>query len=129
MEHVHPANHGWLIHEWKCINCPRNATNLGIDLDQDLVHDRPQIFALRNGVAQDNLRRNWELLKQESLDVIVEGVLAFGTGDEQYDCLHVGVEFGLEFLSPVICLHGVLDLEDFGLSFLVAKLLKNLVHG
>ena len=75
MEHVHSAHHSRLIHKWQVVDCPRNTTDLGVDLNEDLVDDRPQVFALRDGIAKHDLGWNGELSQEESLDVIIEAVL------------------------------------------------------
>lgn len=129
MENVHPANHGRFVHKRKVVYCPRNASNLCIDLDQDLVDDRPQILTLGDGVAEDNLGWDWEFRQEESLDVIIEGVLSFCSWQKQHYSLDRWVQLGLEFSGPSACVHATLDLEDFRLCALVAELLEHLLHG
>ena len=80
MENVHSTDHGRLVHEWEIVNSPGNASNLGSDLDEDLVDDGSEVLSLGNGVAKHDLGRYWEFRQQESLDVIVERSLSFLTG-------------------------------------------------
>ena len=112
MEHVHAANHSWLVHEGEIGHGPRDATNLGVDLDEDLVDNGAQVLALCDGVAQHDLGGHSEFGQKESLDVIVEGILALGPRHEKHNSLHIGVQLGLELLDllphgvylPLMCL-------------------------
>ncbi len=101
MEHVHTAHHGWLVHEWQVVNRPGNTTDLCVDLNEDLVDDRPQVLALRDGIAQHDLGWNGELSQEESLNVIVKWILPLLTRHEEDDSLHIRVKLGLELFGPV----------------------------
>ena len=128
MEDIHSAHHCGLVHEWKVVDGPRNTTDLGIYLDQDLVYDRPQILALSDGIAQHYLRWNGELGQEESLDVIVQRVPPLLPRHEQDHCLHLVIHLGFEFLSPSAGIHATLDLEDFRSCTLITELLQYLVQ-
>jgi len=61
VEDIHATNHSGFVHVGKFINSPRDATNLGCDLDEDLVDDGAKVLTLGNSVAEHNLRGNREL--------------------------------------------------------------------
>ena len=129
MEHIHPAHHSWLVHEWEVVHSPGNTTNLGVDLNENLVDNRSEVLAFCDGVAQHDLRGDWELSQEESLNVIVQLTLAFLAWQQKNDSLNVRVNLGLQLFDPVVSLLGIaLDYEDIRLSTLIAKLLQNLFH-
>ena len=128
MEDVHAANHSWLVHEGQIGHGPRDATNLGVDLDEDLVDNGAQILALCNSVAQHNLGGHSEFSQKEPLDVIVQGILALGPRHEQHNSLHIGIQLSLELLDPGISVDATFDDECLRLSTLIAELLQHQVH-
>lgn len=128
MEDVHAANHSWLVHEGQIGHCPRDATNLGVDLDEDLVDNGAQVLTLCDGIAQHNLGGHSEFSQKEPLDVIVQGILALGPRHEQHNSLHIGIQLSLELLDPGISVDATFDDECLRLSTLIAELLQHLVH-
>jgi len=128
VEDVHAANHSWLVHEGEISNGPRDASDLGIDLDEDLVHDGAQVLALSDGVAQNNLGGNRKFGQKESLDVIVQCVLSLCPRHEKYNSLHIRVQLCLQLLDPGTSVHATLDDESLRLSILIGELLQHLVH-
>ena len=72
MEHVHSADHCRSTHQGQIVNSPGNTSDLGINLDQDLVHNWPQIFALLDGPGQYCLAGHRDISQEEFLDVIIE---------------------------------------------------------
>ena len=128
MEDVHAANHSWLVHEGEICNGPRDATNLGVDLDEDLVDDGAQVLAFGDGVAQHDLGGHSEFSQKEPLDVIVQGILALCPRHEKHNSLHIRVQLSLELLDPGISIVATFDYECLRLSTLIAELLQYLVH-
>lgn len=128
MEDVHAAHHCGLFHERQVVDCPGNTTDLGVDLDQDLVHDRSQVLAFGDGIAQHDLGRNGKLGQEESLDVIIQSIFAFRPRHEEDDSLHVRVQLCLQFLDPCIGVVTALNNEGLRLSTLVPELLQHLIH-
>ena len=60
MENVHSTDHGGLVHEWEVVNSPGDSSDLGSDLDENLVDDGPEVLSLGDGVAQHDLGRDRE---------------------------------------------------------------------
>lgn len=72
VEDVITANHCWLVSEGHSRNGPRLATELRIDLNQNLVDDGSQVLASSDRVVKDDLRRNWHLLEEFCLDLVIQ---------------------------------------------------------
>lgn len=105
MENVHATDHCRLTHKWKTVYSPRDTADLRIHLNQNLANNTAQIFAFLDSANKYNLRRNWELLKQEALHVIVKRALALLPWKQEHYHLDANFERLLELLSPVVRLH------------------------
>lgn len=130
MVDVHSADHRWLVsHEREVLNSPWDATNLGVDLDQDLGHDGANVLALADGGGENNLGWNWNLGEEESLHVVVEWALAFGARKQEHAGLDSGSHLAFDLLLPGVSSVGVGDGEHGRWLSVVTELLEALSHG
>ena len=79
MENIHSTNHSWLRHEWQTVNCPRNASDFCVHLDEDFADDRAKILAFLDCAYENYLRWDGEFCKKELFDIVVERAFAFLT--------------------------------------------------
>jgi len=129
VEHIHAHDHCRGLHERQVVNSPRDSTDFGVHLDQDLGNDRPQIFALRDGAVENNLRWDGILFEQELFAVVIEGASCLGTSQNQDDHLDSIVQLLLELFLPGVELHGRFDLDHVGLRAVVTTSLQAFSHG
>jgi len=129
VEDIHAHDHSRGGHKRQVVNSPRYSTNFGVHLNQDLRHDRSQIFTFGNCTVEDNLRRNGVLFKQELLEVVVQGASSFGSSQNHHHHLHAVVQLLDELLLPRIELHAWFDLTHVGVGAFIATSLQAFVHG
>lgn len=127
---IHAADHRGLVsHERESINSPWDATNLGVDLDEDLRDDGAHVLALGDSSSENDLGRNRHFREEESLDVIVESALAFLAREKHDAGLDSRLDLVLDFLLPGVDPVALRNREHPCRVSLVAELLQALVHG
>lgn len=129
VEHIQSADHRRLVHERQVVDGPRDSSQLGAHLDEDLRDDAPQVLSSRDGLGEDDLGWDWVLCQEEPLDVIVQRALSFGSGQDEDDQLNTVVELLLQLLDPSLRSHTWFHGIDGSLGVLVANLVKALLHG
>jgi len=128
MEHINTTDHGRGVKVGQVIHCPRLSTHFGTDLDENLIADRPHILAPGNGVDKHNLRWDWNFLKEQSLQVVIERSFSLGSWQNQNYRLYAGVQVLLESGLPLRESVGPYA-ELPGLVDGVSELLTALLHG
>lgn len=128
MENVHATDHCWLIHERQLVNCPRCSTKLSIHLDQHLGDDWSEILASLDGTRENHLGRNWEFSQEEFLDIIIQVAPSFWAWKNQHYHLHSFIQLILEGSDPSIYSHSWTNLTHPWFWFLIAALVKTLLH-
>lgn len=123
MVDIDSANHRWLVKERHVADRPGLTTNLSTDLDEDLGANGAHVFATRDRVGKDDLRRDRQVLEKQTFEVVVEGGLAFGSWKDAYNSLHLRVEISSELFFPILepvgpdreltrLVHAILDLIE-----------------
>jgi len=79
MEHIQSADHRWLVHERQVVDGPWNSSKLCTHLDENLGDDTSQVLSSGDGLSKDDLGWDGVLSQEESLDVIVQSTLSFGS--------------------------------------------------
>jgi len=120
VEDIHAHDHSGSGHERQVVNSPRYTTNFGVHLDQDLGHDRSQIFTFGDSTVEHNLRGDGILFEQELLEVIVQRASSFGSSQNHDYHLHSVVQLLDEFLLPRVELHSRFHLAHVGVRTFIA---------
>lgn len=123
-QEVNAENHCWCILEGHIADGPRNSTNLGTNLYQDLIADRTNAFALQSFGA-DALARNPFLLNKEILDFLITKTVFFGSGQQEDTHLHLTTN-DIELVSVFVELIAF-KVNDFGRIHGVVKGLYTLL--
>lgn len=130
MEDVQAADHRWLVHVWQVVDRPRDTSQLGIHLDQNLRNDGSQVLSPLNGLSKDHLGRNRVLGQEEPLDVIVQRAFTLGSWKNQNDHLDILtiLKLGFELSNPSVRPHAWSDSVHRGFRAVVTHRVKALLH-
>lgn len=109
MEDVQAADHRWLVHVWQVVDRPRDTSQLGIHLDENLRNDGSQVLSPLNGLSKDHLGRNRVLSQEEPLDVIVQRAFTLGSWKNQDDHLDTIFKLSFELSDPSVRAHAWSD--------------------
>jgi hypothetical protein len=128
VEHVNAADHGRLVEVREVGYSPWLTAHLGTNLNEDLVADGADILAAGDRITQHYLGRDRQVFEEKALQVIVEGGLAFGSGEDEDDSLDRGIEVRLECVLPFW--ESIRSDSEFsGLLDFVSELFATLLHG
>lgn len=129
MENVHTADHGSLVHEWKCIHSPWDTSNLGVHLNQNFTDDGSQVLSSLDGRSKNDLRWHRNLTEQESLHIIVKLASCLRTGEQANNTLSFVGDLVLDNSLPGIKPHTWSYCTEFRLTTFVTNLVQALFHG